>query len=369
MEYSHQPNSDALLLPSLSCVHSIHSYAMTETVPTESDSLLPQSGRNMNNNNNNNNPDNENRPRTNRNGRHSISFVLGRYCRPSVIFVLLGILFVVILFVSSVISEEGKTMQIKAQRTQPYWKDKHTEHQKIADNAQLWLNLMTNSSDVQHPCETTVLVVRHCEDLGGQTKYDDTTKHCSYLGFERSTYLASLFGGTSSSNTRWPLPSRLYGVLKGSNARQYETLQPLSIKANMTITMLHFPGITELSELLLPDIASGQLCHQVVVIAWKHAYIRDVAAALGCGQANQGCPRIWDDYDFDSVWELKYVLEPRKFRQDDRASVSKYTEGRAEGWMIYGSQTKQRFDPLAYSRGKYYTSSSGDNATNEKNLP
>jgi Na+-transporting methylmalonyl-CoA/oxaloacetate decarboxylase gamma subunit len=331
--------------------------SMTKLVPTESDSLLPQTNTN---NKQNTNGQNLNHQMQYKHDRERSYSCLGHYCRPYLIFILLGILAFVILFVSSVIKEEGQAQQTQAEHSKPYWKDKHTKHQQMADRALERLNNMTHFSKIAKPCETTILMVRHCEDLGGQTRYyQDDTKHCSYLGFERSTYLATLFG----SDARWPLPSLLYGVRKGTNVRQYETLQPLSVKANLTITMLEFPGTTEVSTLLLQDIASGHLCHQVVIIAWKHAFIRDVATSLGCGQASQGCPHTWDDYDFDSVWELKYVLEPKLFRQDDATRTWKHSDSRAEGWMIYGSQTKQGFDPLAFSKQKY----SGGDATNDEN--
>lgn len=340
---------------------------MTKLVPTEHDSLLPQT--NNNKQNTNGHPLNHHHHMQYQHDRARSYSCLGHYCRPSLIFIMLGILAVVILFVSSVMKDEGQARQIQAEHSKPYWKDKHSKHQQMADRAIERLNNMTHFSKIEiaKPCETTILMVRHCEDLGGQTRYyPDDTKHCSYLGFERSFYFATLFG-SNNDNARWPLPSLLYGVRKGANVREYETLQPLSVKANLTIAMIEFPGTTEVSTRLLQDIASGHLCHQVVVIAWKHTFMQDLAASLGCGQASQGCPRTWDDYDFDSVWELKYVLEPKLIRQDDathsNGSNGNHSESHAEGWIIYGSQTTQGFDPLAFSKQKYI----GGDATNDEN--
>eukprot|EP00980_Cylindrotheca_fusiformis_P011328 scaffold2619_cov129-Cylindrotheca_fusiformis.AAC.6 len=302
---------------------------------------------------------------------------MGKFFKLSVVWILSVILALIVLFVSSILrgqkhsrDELKKNNDQESEDKVPYWKNKHSKHQKIADAALSWLNNRTNFTEMLNEqdqfCETTVLIVRHCEDLGGNTKYpSDGTKHCSYLGFERSLYLASLFGEGDAS--RWPLPTRLYGVAKGSNVRQYETLQPLAIKANRNITLIDFPGIPVLAKAVLSEIASGELCDQIVVIAWKHAFIRDVATALGCGQANQGCPRVWNDYDFDSVWELKYVAEPKMFRQDESVNPippKTYVEDRAERWIIYGSETNEYFDPLVYSKDKYQ---SGGNTTTTTN--
>jgi hypothetical protein len=267
---------------------------------------------------------------------------------------LLGTCIFLILFVSSVLKDDVRRQQVATDHAQPYWKNKHSKLQLTANTALIKLDNLTditNSNDFPKECEATILLIRHCEDLGGGTRYKDDTKHCSYLGFERSIYLASLFGN-STANARWPLPSRLYGIRKGGNVRQYETLQPLSEKANVTITEFSFDSaIHQLSSSILTGIASGDLCHQVVIIAWKHDFIKDLAASLGCGQANQGCPDSWDDYDFDSVWQLKYVYQPKQFRQELDKRIE---EGQVDTeWMIYGTRSTQGFDPLAFSKAKY----------------
>ena len=152
-------------------------------------------------------------------------------------------------------------------------------------------------------CESTVLIIRHCEDLGGNVRYEDGTSHCSYLGFQRSLYLATLFGNTTtldegssinnpSHPSRWPLPSYLFGMWNqdGTNKRQYEILRPLSDKSGVTIDMIEFDDAADTARSRIFQLLStGKLCNRVAVIAWKHKYIRHLAAVLGCDQ-EQGCP-------------------------------------------------------------------------------
>lgn len=44
----------------------------------------------------------------------------------------------------------------------------------------------------------------------------------------------------------------------------------------------------------------GDICGQIMVIAWKHRFIPDVAGALGCGP-DQGCYEAYPDEEFDQV--------------------------------------------------------------------
>jgi hypothetical protein len=113
------------------------------------------------------------------------------------------------------------------------------------------LNLLSDSntggSAIPVGCESTLLLFRHCKDLGGHVRYEDGTSHCSYLGFQRSVYLATLFGNVSDTNARWPLPSKLYGEWNqdGTNKRQYKILKPLSEKAQVPIHMVPFDTAKE----------------------------------------------------------------------------------------------------------------------------
>ena len=87
--------------------------------------------------------------------------------------------------------------------------------------------------DVPDGCEATVMLVRHCEK-------GDIREHCNYLGFERSVYLASLFG--DDPHARWPAPEYIFAMTPGGrhnkhkmNYREVETVGPLANKTGVTV--------------------------------------------------------------------------------------------------------------------------------------
>jgi hypothetical protein len=193
-----------------------------------------------------------------------------------------------------------------------------------------------------------VLLLRHCED-GRTYRQPDKSRHCNPLGWQRAHYLAMVLFGQ-----RWPLPTHLYALMKSQNMRQYETLLPVSQRTGVNITGIDFhnqPTVTlvnavqhDLREMCNTDTTVDAIQNNnlnsrmipttpmitVVVVAWKHVYLPDVAAALGCDH----CPHTWDDDDFDSVWQLHYHYD-----NDDVTTNS--------GPTVYASVVHQHFDPLA----------------------
>mmetsp|Transcript_3482 Transcript_3482/g.6649 ORF Transcript_3482/g.6649 Transcript_3482/m.6649 type:complete len:295 (+) Transcript_3482:147-1031(+) len=185
--------------------------------------------------------------------------------------------------------------------------------------------------------EMVILLIRHCED-GSTTRHSDSSRHCNALGFERANYFATLFAN------RWPLPSRLYGLIKGKNMRQYETLAPLSNRIGLPIQMFDYPGIDATviahEENLRNVCEDGgvtsdnhRLPPMVTVVAWKHADIPILARQLGCDH----CPDEWSDDDFDSVWELHYHWDGENEPAEARPS-----------WQVYYTVVYQHFDALTY---------------------
>ena len=189
------------------------------------------------------------------------------------------------------------------------------------------------------PRSSVVLLVRHCED-GTTERLSDLSRHCNPLGFQRSEYLATLFG------SRWPQPSHLYGLAKSKNMKQYETLVPLANRTGLGISMIEYERsqhdlvIAHVQDLVdlcdspnLTTTAASPVdkgVPMVTVVSWKHAYIPELARAMGCDH----CPDEWPDDDFDSVWELHY--------QWVESASHKTT------MKVFGSVVQQNFDPLAY---------------------
>lgn len=162
-------------------------------------------------------------------------------------------------------------------------------------------------------CKVTVLIIRHCNDYGiyAVDDGDSGDKHCSFVGYERTEYFAQKFESHSAQkqddvHRRWPMPSALYALLPeqgtqngGINYRQIEMLLPLAKRTHVTIQVVANPEqvANSIHEKLQQD---GDICGQIMVIAWKHRFIPDVAGALGCGP-DQGCYEAYPDEEFDQV--------------------------------------------------------------------
>ena len=170
------------------------------------------------------------------------------------------------------------------------------------------LSKKANRNLPTHPppngCEATVLVIRHCENGAAR-------EHCGFMGYERSEFLATLFG--KSEDTRWPVPSFIFATAPNErhksevlNWREIETVEPLSKKFNLTIDQsFGYPEKQNLANHIFTLLRTGEMCGRLAVISWKHHDIPHLTHSLGCGP-EQGCPMHYDDMDFDSAWEIKY---------------------------------------------------------------
>jgi hypothetical protein len=189
---------------------------------------------------------------------------------------------------------------------------------------------------ISNDCETTLLVMRHCDKLETDDENDEDTttnpsnddphrrhrnmkhrdRHCSFVGYERADYIATLFGNTSKY--RYPIPKNLYALSANRsnnymNYREWETLYPLSKMINVSITVV---DDTFATQHYFPLLQSGTLCGQIAVLSWKHSLIPDLVNSLGCGPEN-GCPMTYPIETFDQVWQIKYVFHPTGPKLDD----------------------------------------------------
>jgi hypothetical protein len=209
------------------------------------------------------------------------------------------------------------------------------------------------------------LRVLDCEKYGPHVVDSEGNAHCSYIGYERAKHLPTLFG----KGARWPAPSHLYALTPAReghwNYRQWETLDPLSTHLGVETSIVeHYDFVDEYFTML----QAGDLCGRVTVIAWKHEYIPDLANSLGCGDEN-GCPSTYDENDYDTVWQLKYLYHAATETHEDEAGLvvdnsTAPTDGgprrylkalpvahsqSQKGWNLYATVSAQNFDPLAFS--------------------
>lgn len=267
--------------------------------------------------------------------------------------------------------------------------------------AQLNKHSHKQTKHIAATCESTLVLMRHCEKNGlvqdenvvHAISEEPGTEHCSYVGLERAHYVASLFGRTTGA--RWPVPAHLFALTPDRvdhlNFREWETLQPLSKSIGIITEIATLEGFPKLYFELLQ---SGDLCGRVVVVSWKHESIPDLANALGCGP-DQGCPLVYDENDYDSVWEIKYVFRPKliidqhkeeKIKKAENSTANNAREANKtattdnnneniddddeyevatdaedaklvrkesspeNGWNVFGTVVHEQFDPLQFSK-------------------
>ena len=208
-----------------------------------------------------------------------------------------------------------------------------------------------NNNDSDAPplhegCESTVIILRHCEK--GAIK-----EHCAYEGFERSVYLASLFG--NASHYRWPLPVAIFAEApvgrndkKKMNFRELETVGPLARAAGVEVDDSYSDDFKNLGRDILHAVKRGTLCGQTIVVVWKHSLIAHMARAMGCGP-EQGCPVDYSGKTFDEVWQVRMV-----YRSWPHSSTHRFVSSQADAvtprWKVFGSTQYEHFDPLAVSK-------------------
>mmetsp|Transcript_25648 Transcript_25648/g.46330 ORF Transcript_25648/g.46330 Transcript_25648/m.46330 type:complete len:316 (-) Transcript_25648:156-1103(-) len=223
---------------------------------------------------------------------------------------------------------------------------------------QLWLNSQRNTSTIllTPGCETTILLMRHCEKYGPLVMSETHNQHCSLVGLERAHFMSThLF-----NNKTWPDPSFLYALSPDRgrghyNHRQVETLTPTALKLGISINADFKEGQHDLlAAHIFQKMQAGNACGKLVVISWTHRSLPQLAAALGCGtftQEHGGCPYRYPEDSFDQVWMLKYVYGPssivkrkKKQQQQQQQHGSYYYE-----WALYSTVTEMGFDPLQFS--------------------
>lgn len=203
-------------------------------------------------------------------------------------------------------------------------------------------HIQTNLDPPPEGCEATVLLLRHCEK-------NDIREHCDLIGYERSVYLASLFG---DGDERWPTPSFLYAEGPGArsnphklNFREIETIGPLAHKTGVTVSSVYTSKtVNHLANELLTLLQSGALCGKLAVVVWKHSQIGHLAHHLGCGPM-QGCPLDYSGRSFDDVWEIRFAYRNYLHSTKKSLKVSRKPE-----WHVFGSVQQEHFDPLAFSK-------------------
>jgi hypothetical protein len=219
--------------------------------------------------------------------------------------------------------------------------------QHITPKGQIkWLNHLTTHIPSGTTCESTTLLMRHCEKTETAFSDDDVVDnegdhHCSIIGYQRANYLPSLFG----PNATWPTPSHLYAMSaqrpNHETYRQVETLTPLSKQIHVPINSHYQVGHAPyFADAFFRLLVSGKLCNKLTVISWKHSDIPNMAQALGCGH-DEGCPEKYPHDDFDQIWVIRHAYNALSVKKAGR-SLKQQNSGT---WTVQGHVTKAGFTP------------------------
>lgn len=259
--------------------------------------------------------------------------------------------------------------------TQPDLYYSHVASQELTDN----LN-SRKTKHVKSGCEATVMIMRHCEKYFARTD-SHGNDYCGYLGLERASYLATLFGDVKSGAARWPAPCKIFAKnpqrpnADHKNYKEADTVLRIADKVGVMVNV-DYSDEARLAKAIFRDLRKGQLCGKLVLISWSHE-IPTLAQKLGCGPYN-GCPLEFTEFTYDTVYQIKFVYnaanvdahnETDDNDDDDDANSDnddddinlpllggakqffRHQNTEVEAWEAHGSITQMRFDPLSFSAG------------------
>jgi len=158
----------------------------------------------------------------------------------------------------------------------------------------------------------TILLIRHAEKL------TDGRLDLSPVGFERAKRIPQLFGGADGTAPHsLPRPEFLFAThVSAKSNRPVETITPLSEAMKMPIS-----SEVEDKEYakLVKELMSGKYAGRVVLVAWHHGTLPQLAEALGATVPY----KPWPETQFDRVWRIDY--------KDGKAALTDLPQGLFEG--------------------------------------
>ena len=153
--------------------------------------------------------------------------------------------------------------------------------------------IQPNAQSPQPPA--TVLLMRHAEKL------TDGRIDLAPAGFARAKDLPQLFLGSSvGAAPKFPRPDVLFATHQSKHSnRPFETIEPLSQALNLPVNSEFMDeDYASLARLLL----GGQYAGKIVLVAWHHDTLPQLAAALGV----EPQPAPWPPTQFDRVWRIDW---------------------------------------------------------------
>jgi hypothetical protein len=151
---------------------------------------------------------------------------------------------------------------------------------------------LAQTTDAASKAPAVIFLMRHAE----KPLTEDKDPNLSPQGFKRAQALPSLFlNGTLAR------PGAIFATAPSKHSnRPIETVTPLAQALHLRINN-DYEDIE--ASPLAKHVLGGKYAGKVVVIAWHHGEIPNVARALGVTDA----PKKWDADIFDQIWKIQYV--------------------------------------------------------------
>lgn len=133
-----------------------------------------------------------------------------------------------------------------------------------------------------------IILVRHCEEPNGEEG-----RELSHVGWRRATGLPKLLVTENITEL-----IALYPHKKGGSIRSIQTLQPIAEALGLEIqSPFKRDEVTD----LIKALSTPKYDDDVVLIAWQHDTLADIAHGLGANMA----PKKWGN-TFDRYWVLEF---------------------------------------------------------------
>jgi len=137
----------------------------------------------------------------------------------------------------------------------------------------------------------TILIIRHAEKL------DNGESDLSPAGFDRAGLLPKAFypGGSL------PTPQVIFAAAQSAHSnRSVQTITPLAQALHLSIDDRFSDNDYKA---LAAELLSGKYAGKVVLIAWHHGNIPQLAAALGATPPYNP----WPAEQYDRIWRIDYA--------------------------------------------------------------
>lgn len=171
-----------------------------------------------------------------------------------------------------------------------------------------------------------IMLIRHAEKptadasspLGITAAGQPDSKSLTVRGWQRAGALAQLFSQPSlladAHYSALAQPARLFASAVGQGStsqRPAETLTPLADRLGLSVEQPYLKTQTDLLGQMLGAAARQGGKQEVVLVAWEHGLIPDLARAI-TGQPDL-IPAIWPAERFDLIWVLEWQAGSQQF--------------------------------------------------------